>query len=106
VKWTNECASRSAEAVSSLNDTFGRIAALVVEVDARVEQIAETAREEAVAAVKVAGTIQEVATTSQQNVGSVEQVVAATGELMATAGNLEEMVEQFHLEALAENLAA
>jgi len=39
-------------------------------------------------------------------VGSVEQVVAATGELMTTAGNLEEMVEQFHLEALAEDLAA
>jgi methyl-accepting chemotaxis protein len=106
VKWTNECASRSAEAVSSLNDTFGRIAALVVEVDARVEQIAEAAREEAVAAVQVAGTIQEVATTSQQNVGSVEQVVAVTSELMTTAGSLEEMVEQFHLQELAEDQAA
>jgi methyl-accepting chemotaxis protein len=106
VKWTNDCASRSAEAVSSLSNTFGRIAALVVEVDARVEEIADAAREEAEAAMQVAGTIQAVATTSQESAGGVEQVVTVTGELMTTAGNLEEMVDQFHMIELPEDLAA
>lgn len=101
-----ESATLAAETVSSLNDTFQRIATLVIEVDGRVEQIAEAANQEAAATQAVSATMQKVEATSQESAAGAEQVVATTTELLETAGVLEGMVEQFHLVALPEDAAA
>ena len=101
-----ERATQGAETVSSLSSTFDRIAGLVIEVDGRVEKIAEAARQEARAAASVSGSIRQVATSSEESANGAEQVVAATGELLQTANTLEDMVEQFHLIELPQDRAA
>lgn len=101
-----ERATQGAETVSSLSDAFQHIASLVVEVNGRVEQIADSARQEAVAADAVLGTMHDVSATAQENAHGAEQIVAASGELLATASGLEGMVEEFHLTELPEGRAA
>jgi methyl-accepting chemotaxis protein len=95
-------ATDGAEAISGLNRTFEHIAALVFEVDGRVEQIANAAREEAAAANGVNATIQRVALRAEESAAGAEQVVAVAGELLQTASTVELLVKQFHLEAMAE----
>jgi methyl-accepting chemotaxis protein len=99
-------ATQGAETVASLNSTFDRIVEMVVEVDGRVDQIAQAANHEAEAATAVSDTIQHVATSARESANGAEQVVAATGELLGTAKTLEGMVEQFHLIALPEDYSS
>jgi len=95
-----------AETIASLSSTFQEIAGLVIEVESRVDQIAQSAHAEAAAAAAASGAMRTVATTSQESARGAEQVVAATGELLETAHTLESMVEQFRLTELPEDRAA
>jgi methyl-accepting chemotaxis protein len=99
-------ASEGAETVASLSSTFDQIAGLVIEVDNRVEQIAQAARQETTAAEAASGTMRKVATRTQENLGEAQLVVDATGELLETAHTLEGMVEEFHLIELPLDRAA
>jgi len=99
-------ATGGADTMASLSSTFQEIAGLAIEVESRVEQIAQAAHQEEEAAEAASSAIHEVATTSQESAGGAEQVVTATGELLATAHTLESMVEQFHLMELPEDRAA
>lgn len=91
-----------AEAISALTSTFEHIAALVFEVDGRVEQIADAARDEAAAANSVSESMRRVAASADESAGGAEQVVAATGELLQTANTVVSLVQEFHLEAIAQ----
>jgi methyl-accepting chemotaxis protein len=106
IRSTCDRAIDGAETVASLSHTFQEIASLVIEVESRVDQIAQAAHQEAAAAAAASGAMRTVATTSQESAGGAEQVVAATGELLQTARTLESMVEQFHLMELPEDRAA
>ncbi len=99
-------ATEGAQTVASLNSTFDRIVAMVVEMDGRVEQIAQAAHREAAAATAVTGTMHRVAESARESAAGAGQVVAASGELAGTAKALEGMVEQFHLIALPQDCAA
>ena len=99
-------ATDGAHTVASLSSTFQEIANLVIEVESRVSQIAQAARQEAAAAEAASDAMHTLATTSQESAGGAEQVVAATGELLETARTLESTVEQFHLMELPEDRAA
>jgi methyl-accepting chemotaxis protein len=99
-------AAEGASAVSGLSSTFDHIAHLVIEVDGRVEQIAQAAHQEVASAETASVSMRKVATTSQESAEGAEQVVAATGELLETAHSLEDMVKQFRLVELPEDLAA
>jgi len=79
---------------------------LVVEVDGRVEQIADAANHEVVAANTVSDTIRTFALSAHENSGGAEQAVAASEQLLDTAQMLESMVEQFHLTALPQDQAS
>ena len=99
------CASavKGAETISGLCNTFDRIAALVVEVNGRVDDIAKAARQESAAADAVSSTMIKVANSTQQSADGAVLVVAATGELLSTASNLESLVQQFQLSDLPED---
>lgn len=99
-------ATQGAATVASLNSTFDRIVEMVIEVDGRVDQIAQAADHEAVAATAVRDTMHQVATSARESASGAERVVAASGELLGTAKTLEGMVEQFHLVALPQDYAA
>jgi len=99
-------ATAGAAIVSSLTSTFDRIVELVVEVDGRVEQIADAANHEVVAANTVSDTIRTFALSAHENSGGAEQAVAASEQLLDTAQMLESMVEQFHLTALPQDQAS
>jgi methyl-accepting chemotaxis protein len=99
-------AAEGAENVASLNSTFERIVEMVIEVDGRVDQIAQAANHETDAANSVSETIHQVATSAKESSRGAEQVVAATTELLGTAKTLEGMVEQFHLTDLPQDYAA
>ncbi|MGA2887949.1 MAG: methyl-accepting chemotaxis protein [Terracidiphilus sp.] len=99
-------ATEGAETVASLNSTFERIVEMVIEVDGRVEKIAQAANHEAAAATAVSDTMHRVATNAKESARGAEQVVAAAGELLGTARTLEGMVEQFHLTDLPQDYAA
>jgi methyl-accepting chemotaxis protein len=101
-----EGAAEGAATVSSLSSTFEQIAELAIEVDRRVEQIAQAARQDAEAAETASSTMSKVSATSQENAAGAKQVVAATDSLLHTAHSLEEIVEQFHLVELPDDLAA
>jgi methyl-accepting chemotaxis protein len=90
-------ANAGAETVSGLSTTFERISELVIEVDGRVERVAQAAREEAAAANAVKATIDKVASSAEQSASGAQMVVAATGELLQTANTLEDLVRQFQL---------
>ncbi len=96
-------AAEGAETISGLSSTFEHIAALVIEVDGRVDQIAQAARDEAAAANGVSDTISQVASSAQQSAASSEQVVAAAGELLGTANSIESLVKQFQLRTIPED---
>ncbi len=99
-------AAEGAETVASLNRTFERIVEMVVEVDGRVDQIAQAANQETDSANAVSETIHRVATSAKETESGAQQVMAASGELTVTAKTLEGMVEQFHLIALPQDYAA
>ena len=99
-------ATQGAATVASLNSTFDRIVEMVIEVDGRVDQIAQAADHEAVAATAVRDTMHQVATSARESASGAERVVAASGELLGTAKTLEGMVEQFHPVALPQDYAA
>lgn len=99
-------ATQGAETVASLHTTFDRIVELVIEVDGRVEQIAEAAKSEAATATDVSNNMRHVATSAKESASGAERVVAATGELLGTARSLEGMVEQFRLVDLPQDQAA
>jgi methyl-accepting chemotaxis protein len=99
-------AAEGAENVASLNSTFERIVEMVIEVDGRLDQIAQAANHETDAANSVSETIHQVATSAKESSRGAEQVVAATTELLGTAKTLEGMVEQFHLTDLPQDYAA
>jgi methyl-accepting chemotaxis protein len=99
-------AIEGAEIVASLNSTFDRIVEMVVEVDGRVEQIAEAANHEVEAANAVSSTMRSVASSALESSGGAEQAVAASKQLLGTAKMLEAMVEQFHLVDLPQDRAA
>lgn len=101
-----ERAAEGAEAVSRLNATFKEIAELVVEVNSRVNKIADAARQETTAAESVRNTMRDVAAISQENAGGAEQIMAATGKLQETANVLQEMVQEFELKELPEDVEA
>ena len=96
-------AMQGAETVASLNRTFERIAELVIEVDHRVEEIAQAAQREATVATQVSDTIHKVAASTEESVRGAEQVVAASSELLGTAQRLQGMVEEFNLVDLPED---
>lgn len=98
-------AAEGAETVASLSSTFERIVEMVIEVDGRVEKIAQAANHEAAAATAVSSTMHQVATSAKESASGAEQVVAAAGELLNTAKSLEGMVEQFHLTELPQDYA-
>jgi len=99
-------ATDGADVVANLNSTFDRIAKLVIEVDGRVEEIAQAASREATAATAVSGTMREVAASAESSATGAEQVVSATGELLETAHVLEALVQQFKLIELPQDAAA
>jgi methyl-accepting chemotaxis protein len=99
-------AAEGAQNVACLNTTFERIVEMVIEVDGRVDQIAQAANHETDAANSVSETIHQVATSAKESSRGAEQVVAATTELLGTAKTLEGMVEQFHLTDLPQDYAA
>ncbi len=96
-------AAQGAESVASLSSTFDRIVEMVVEVDGRVEQIAQAANHESHAANAVSDTMRQVATSARESSRGAEQVVAATGDLLSTAKTLQGMVEQFQLTDLPQD---
>lgn len=98
-------ATEGAETVASLNRTFARIVEMVIEVDARVEKIAQAANQETDAATAANDTMHRVAASAKESARGAKQVVAATGELLGTARTLESMVEQFHLTDLPSDYA-
>jgi methyl-accepting chemotaxis protein len=99
-------AAEGSETVASLKNTFDRIVDMVIEMDGRVDQIAQAANREAQTANTVSGTIKHVATSARETATGAEQVMAATEELHGTARTLESMVEQFQLTELPEDYAA
>lgn len=99
-------ATEGAETVVSLSTTFARIVDMVVDVDGKVEQIAQAASHETAVANSVSETIYQVATSARESSSGAEQVVAVTTELLGTAKTLEGMVEQFHLVDLPQDYAA
>jgi methyl-accepting chemotaxis protein len=105
---TSACkmAAEGAETVASLKSTFDRIVDMVIEMDGRVDQIAQAANRETQTANSVSETIQHVAASARETAAGAEQVMAATGELHGTARTLEGMVEQFQLIELPEDYAA
>jgi methyl-accepting chemotaxis protein len=68
-------AAEGAENVASLNSTFERIVEMVIEVDGRVDQIAQAANHETDAANSVSETIHQVATSAKESSRGAEQVV-------------------------------
>lgn len=98
-------ASEGATTVASLNTTFERIVQMVVDVNGRVEQIAQAANHEAQAATSVSGSIQQVATSARDSSNNADQVVSAAGDLLGTAHTLEDLVRQFQLRDLPQDYA-
>jgi len=96
-------ATQGAATISGLSNTFERIVALVVEVDGRVGEIAQAAREEAATATMVSETMSKVAARAQESATGAEQVVAAAEELLGTANILEGLVQQFDIRKLPED---
>ena len=99
-------AASGAETIAGLNDTFERIASLVIEVDARVNRIASAASEESTVAQAVCESMSRVAAIAERSSGGAESIVAATRELQGTAGNLDNLVRQFQLKDLPTDWAA
>jgi methyl-accepting chemotaxis protein len=99
-------ATEGADTVASLNSTFARIVEMVIEVDGRVEQIAQSANHEADAATAANDTMHRVAMSAKESSKGAERIVAATGELLGTARTLEGVVEGFHLTDLPQDHAA
>ena len=78
---------------------------MVIEVDGRVEKIAESANHEVTAAIAVSDTMRTVASSARESSLGAEQAVAASGQLLGNAKTLQAMVEQFQLVALPEDWA-
>jgi hypothetical protein len=76
---------------------------MVVEVNGRVDQIAQAANHETVAANAVSETIHQVASSAKESSRGAEQVVTATADLLSTAKILEDMVEKFALTDLPQD---
>jgi methyl-accepting chemotaxis protein len=98
-------AVEGADLVANLNSTFDRIVEMVIEVDGRVEKIAESANHEVTAAIAVSDTMRTVASSARESSLGAEQAVAASGQLLGNAKTLQAMVEQFQLVALPEDWA-
>ena len=94
-------AQQGSEAVAGLDRQFGQISHLVIEVDGRIERIAEAAREEAQAANAVSSSMRVVASSAQQSASGAERVVGASGELLHIAEQLELMVGEFQVQSHA-----
>ena len=94
-------ATKGAATISGLSNTFERIVALVVEVDGRVGEIAQAAREEAATATMVSEKMSRVAARAQESATGAGQVVAAAEELLGTANSLEGLVQQFDIHAVS-----
>jgi methyl-accepting chemotaxis protein len=90
-------AVKGAEAVWGLGVTFERISGLVIEVDGRMAQIAEAGQREADSANSVSDTMHRMAASTKETAGGAGFVAAAANQLRGTAGNLEELVNQFQL---------
>jgi len=99
-------AAGGAEAIAGLKQTFERIAALVIEVNERVNRIAQAASEESNVAERVCESMSQVAAIAERSTGGAESIVAATGELQNTAGNLDDLVQQFRLRNMPQDKAA
>jgi methyl-accepting chemotaxis protein len=100
-----EHAGHSAKAVSALSDTFSHIAAMVIEVEQRMEQIAKAGHQEAVAANSVSSSMHAMATSADRSASESEEVLNATSELQFTANTLESLVHQFQLRELPQDVA-
>jgi methyl-accepting chemotaxis protein len=98
-------AAEGAEAVSGLGSAFERIAALVIEVDGRMAEIAQAAQREAAAASAVSDTMHQVAVSTKESASGAGVVVTAAGQLLGTAHSLENMVQQFQLTDLPQDYA-
>jgi len=90
-------ATEGAESVRQLTGTFDQIAKLVIEVDGGVHRLAEEARTEVASAGAVSESMLSVALSAKDSVTGAQEVVAATSELLSTANELENAVQQFHL---------
>jgi methyl-accepting chemotaxis protein len=99
-------AQKGAEAVAGLNRSFEQISKLVVEVDGRIEQIAEAARHEASAATELSEKMRVVASSARESARGAEQVVDASDQLSGIAGELETLVERFEMRDLRQDCAA
>jgi methyl-accepting chemotaxis protein len=96
-------AAEGATAVAALSGTFEQITAMVVEVDGRMDQIAQSVRAEVACANTVSQTIRNVAESARVATSEAEQVVAATSDLLQTANGLEGLVQQFQLSNLPQD---
>jgi methyl-accepting chemotaxis protein len=90
-------AGESAEAVQALRSTFERIAALVIDVERQMEQIAGSAHDQSATAESVSDNIQRMAQNARESARGAEQIVHATNELESTAHRLAELVHEFNL---------
>jgi methyl-accepting chemotaxis protein len=101
-----ERANDGAQLVAQLNATFDRIAGLVIEVNARVEEIAQAASRESSATLAVTSTIGEVAAAAISSADGAGRVVEAMRELQGTAHGLEGLVREFQLRELPHEAAS
>ena len=92
-------ATAGAEEIAGLTSTFERIAALVIEADCRVDQIALSSREESQEAEAVSRAVQSMAESARQSADGAHEVMAAANDLQQTATELEDLVRQFELTA-------
>jgi methyl-accepting chemotaxis protein len=92
-------AQDGATAVSSLNETFDNISRLVFEVDGRIASISEAAQQEASSADSATSTMLIVAQSVAAGAAGAEKVVNVSTELRAIGEKLNEIVDQFHLQA-------
>jgi len=98
-----EHANHSAQAVSSLSNTFDHIAKMVIEVEERMEHIAKSAHQESAAAHQVSNTMREVADSARESATGTDQVMNATNELQVTANTLQGLVQQFNIQDLPQD---
>jgi len=115
-----ELAQRSAQAAKEIKDLIGRsvgeveggvklvrdasealstIGGFIVDINAHMDAIAVSAREQATGIVEVNGAINSMDKATQQNAAMVEQSNAASASLANDARTLRALVEQFKLEA-------
>ena len=106
IQATCEHSVTGAETISGLNSSFERIVSLISEVDRRVEQIAQAAQHEVSTANQVTSAMRGLAESAIESASGAERVVNATGDLLNSSRNLENVVDEFRLSDLPEDRAA